>query len=96
MLSVALNYFERTLQFILSLKVKKASNQAPINGKVSAGEDTTDDAASRPVSDRMAAWKQNVDTPNKPKSVDDPTQLPISERFAGEILDISCKTSILH
>ena len=47
----------------------------PVNARQSENKDT--EPAAKP-----APWKKTVNTPQKPKA-DDPTDLPLSERFAG-------------
>lgn len=42
-----------------------------------------DEPTSKPVTERLASWKKNVEMPNKGTAVSDPTELPLSERFAG-------------
>ena len=56
----------------------------PVNSMITTAdsEQMDRDPTAEPVSERMATWKKNVNTPQKPK-ISDPTELPLSERFAG-------------
>lgn len=56
----------------------------PVNARNE--ESCQDEPTEKPVTDRMAGWKKTVDTPNRGKAVTDPTDLPLSERFAGKHL----------
>lgn len=79
------------------LQVKQLNNQIPVNARAlddSVLNETREEPTSKPVTDRLASWKKTVDTPTK--QVDDPTQLPLSERFAGKSLRFSIVVNTLN
>ena len=52
----------------------------PVNARLP--ESKEEEPAPKPITDKLTPWKKTAGMPQKPKA-EDPTDLPLSERFAG-------------
>lgn len=70
--------------FLVPWQVRQVTNQVPVNARPDAVQEEPTD---KPVTERLASWKKTADTPSKAKPAD-PTELPLSERFAGKVYSL--------
>jgi len=65
-------------------QVRQVTNQKPVNAR--SEEDSQEEPTEKPVVERRTTWQKNTTTPVKPSRATDPTERPLSERFAGKPL----------